>query len=167
MLGIYENFPKNVHRTAYFTTSLSPRKLQSKIGEVLSEINGKTMASEDFVKLRLNCTIVLEVGIAEGNAFNYFDEEEKSRILEIIKATPFQIMDFFFSFRYYQIRGGKKTPLKFDYYITRLTFNKNILGIHVFHERGPRYTSPEDLTEFLVKKISTLFPKKLLKPLSS
>ncbi len=63
-------------------------------------------------------------------------------------------MDFFCSIRYYKGTGEKKTPLKFDYYMLRTIFSKDIFEIQVFHERGPRYISPEELTRLFLAKIN-------------
>jgi len=73
------------------------------------------------------------------------------------------IMDFFCAIRYYKENGDKKTALKFDYYLLRTIFGKNILEIQVFHERGPRYISPQDLVDFLQSKINWDRSKRLLK----
>jgi hypothetical protein len=63
-------------------------------------------------------------------------------------------MDFFCSIRYYKGNGEKRTPLKFDYYMLRTIFSKDIFEVQVFHERGPRYISPEELTAFIFTKIN-------------
>ena len=63
-------------------------------------------------------------------------------------------MDFFCSIRYYKGIGEKKTPLKFDYYMLRTIFSKDTFEVQVFHERGPRYISPEELTMFIFTKVN-------------
>jgi hypothetical protein len=55
-------------------------------------------------------------------------------------------------------------PLKFDYYMIRFAFSKNTMEMRVFHERGPRYISPEDITTFIVNQINKASTKKILKP---
>jgi hypothetical protein len=62
------------------------------------------------------------------------------------------------------MQNGKKTPLRFDYYMMRFIFNKDSMEIQIFHERGPRYISPEDITDFIGGKINERFSKKILKP---
>ena len=47
-------------------------------------------------------------------------------------------MDFFCSIRYYKGSGEKRSPLKFDYYMLRTVFSKDIFEVQVFHERGPK-----------------------------
>jgi hypothetical protein len=36
----------------------------------------------------------------------------------------------------------------------RTVFSKEMLEVQVFHERGPRYISPEELTAFIFNKIN-------------
>ena len=72
-------------------------------------------------------------------------------------------MDFFCALRYYRIQNGKKTPLRFDYYMLRFTFNKDSVTMQIFHERGPRYISPEDIANLVINKLAANFSKKILK----
>jgi hypothetical protein len=46
-------------------------------------------------------------------------------------------------------------------------FDKNLIEIRVFHEKGPMHVSPEELIEFVVARINSTFSKKALKPLES
>jgi hypothetical protein len=164
MLGLYENFPENIHRIESFTPSLSSKKLQQRIIQVLNEINRKTFSFEEIAHPSVpECTIIFEIGIADENSFNYIDEEETKRVLNALKKEPFQVMDLFCAVRYYRVKTEKKTPLKFDYYMMRAVFGKNAVEVRVFHERGPRYISPEDIVTFLAKKINKTSTKKILK----
>jgi hypothetical protein len=72
-------------------------------------------------------------------------------------------MDFFCAIRYYKGNAEKKTALKFDYYLLRTIFSKDTFEIQVFHERGPRYISPEDLTLLIFNKINEAAKRKVLK----
>jgi len=72
-----------------------------------------------------------------------------------------RIMDFFCAIRYY--KGEKKSALKFDYYLLRTIYNKGILEIQVFHKKGLRYLSPEDLTLFIINKTNETSSRKILK----
>jgi hypothetical protein len=47
----------------------------------------------------------------------------------------------------------------------RSIFSKDTLEVQVFHERGPRYISPEDLTMFIFSKVNeeSTINKKILK----
>jgi len=166
MLGFYENFPENIHKLATFSASVSNKKLQARLVQVFREINCKSFHFEDIAIPSVpNCTIIFEFGIAEAKNFNYLDKEETSKVLKIIQKKPLQIMDFFCAIRYYKTECQKKTPLKFDYYMIRTLFNKNYMETHVFHERGPRYVSPDDIVNFFVNKINETVSRKVLKVL--
>ncbi|MEM2975934.1 MAG: hypothetical protein QW821_05910, partial [Candidatus Bathyarchaeia archaeon] len=95
--------------------------------------------------------------------FNYLESEEIQRVLKEIRRAPLQIMDFFCALRYYREQNGKKYPLKFDYYMLRLIFNKGSVEALVFHERGPRHVSPEDLVNLIIERVNQSYSRKVLK----
>ena len=164
MLGFYENFPENIHKIARFTTSISNKRLQQALTKTVHKLNNETFRLEDVANPSVpQCTVIFEFGIAEANNFNYLDNEETSRMLKTIRKKPFQVLDFFCAIRYYKTRNEKKTPLKFDYYMLRFTFNKKSIEVQVFHERGPRHVSPEGVANFIATKISETFSKKILR----
>jgi len=164
MLGFYENFPINVHKIVHFGASVSKKRLQGALTHVLCKLNDETFSLEDVAHPSVpQCTVIFEFGIAEANNFNYLDKEETNRILKSINKKPFKIMDFFCAIRYYKTQNRKKTPLKFDYYMLRFISNKKSTEIQVFHERGPRHVSPEDIANFVASKINENFSRKILK----
>ena len=164
MLGLYENFPKTIHKTASFATSISNKRLQQALIQTLQQTNTKNFNLEEIANPSVpQCTVILEFGIAEANNFNYVDMEETNKVLKVIRKNPLQIMDFFCALRYYKIQNEKKTSLRFDYYMIRFIFNKNSITMQIFHERGPRYISPEDIANFVANKIDEAFSKKILK----
>jgi hypothetical protein len=164
MLGLYENFPKTVHKTALFATSISNKRLQQALIQTFQKINNENFNLEEIANPSVpQCTVILEFGIAEASNFNYLDNEEANKMLKVIQQKPLQAMDCFCALRYYKMQNGKKTPLRFDYYMVRFTFNKGSMKIQIFHERGPRYVSPEDIANFVAKKIGETFSKKMLK----
>jgi hypothetical protein len=166
MLGLYENFPQNIHKIAIFTSSVTNKKLQERLIQTFHETNSKTYNLEDLADPSVpNCTAIFEIGIAEANNFNYLDKEETGEILKVIEKKPLQIMDFFCAIRYYKIEGEKKRPLRFDYYIFRILFSKNSIQTQIFHERGPRYVSPADILNFFVNRVNEAFSRKILKVL--
>jgi hypothetical protein len=165
MLGFYENFPEGVHRIDFFTSSLQNRKLQQRLIRVISEINRQTFSFEEVANPTVpDCAVIFEVGIADAKNFNYVDAEETKKALTALKKEAFRVMDFFCAVRYYKPTAEKKTPLKFDYYMIRFLFSRDVVEMRVFHERGPRYVSPEDITAFMVKAVNKASAKKLLKP---
>ena len=168
MLGVYENFPENIHKITTYAVSISTKKLQETLVRVFREINRKTFNLEDVADPSVpNCTIIFELGIAEARDFNYLDDVEASVLLKAIEKKPFQVMDFYCAIRYYKIEGERKAPLKFDYYMIRAMFNKNSMETRIFHERGPRYISPDDIVNFLVNETNEIFSRKIVKALET
>ncbi|MEM3700329.1 MAG: hypothetical protein QXL57_05630 [Candidatus Bathyarchaeia archaeon] len=166
MLGFYENFPQNIHKTAHFTTSISNKKLQQTLIRTLQQINAKAFKLEEIADPSIpQCTVLFEFGIAEANTFNFLSSEETNKVLKAINKKPFQLVDFFCAIRYYKVENEQKKPLKFDYYMMRFLFNKNYVETQVFHERGPRYLSPDDVVNLILKKTNEAFSRKILKTL--
>ena len=164
MLGSYDNFPENIHLKENYTAHLSTRRLQQRLIRVLQEVNRRTFNfSEIAHPFTPECTTIFEIGLAESKSFSYIDEEETKRVLNALRKATFQTMDFFCAVRYYKGAGEKKAPLKFDYYMIRVVFGKDSVEIRVFHERGPRYISPEDIVTFLVNMINEASARKILK----
>lgn len=165
MLGLYENFPQNIHRTETFTSPLSRRKLQQKITQVFQEVNRKNLSFEEVGNPTIpNGTVIFEFGIADAEDFCYLNEEEAQRLQTALDVAPLQVMDWFCAIRYYKNTQEKKAPLKFDYYMLRMGFGeKGVMEVLVFHEKGPRYISPEDLVAFMERKVNQGASRKLLK----
>jgi hypothetical protein len=168
MLGFYENFPVNIHRIEAFATPLSNKRLQRRLIQVLHDVNRRTFSFEEVACPTVpECTIIFEAGLADAGSFNYIDEEETQKVLNALRKAPFQTMDFFCAVRYYKGTAEKKKPLKFDYYMMRAVFGKNAVEIQVFHERGLRYISPEDIVNFLVNKVNKTSSRKTLKKIET
>jgi hypothetical protein len=165
MIAFYENFPEQqIHENESFTYTLPRGRLQEKLIKVLASINRKTFTFEDFGNPTIpGCTVILEVGIADSNSFTFIDDNEAKRVLVALKTEPFKVMDFFCAIRYYKDYALHRKPLKFDYYLTRLAFEKRLLEVYVFHERGPRYVAPKDLVAFLLKNINEASDRKILR----
>jgi hypothetical protein len=166
MLGFYENFPAHVHRRDVFTSSLSGRALQQKLIQILQKVNGKNLSFLEVGSPSVpDCTVIFEWGIADVGGFTYIDEGEAKKILEVAAQEHLKTLDLFCGIRYYKNATTKKTPLRFDYYMMRVAFSENhCVEFQVFHERGPRYISPEELVNFLVAKVNAASARKTLKP---
>jgi hypothetical protein len=164
MIGLYENFPETIHRIENFTSILPIKKLQQKLVQVLCEINSKAFSFEEIGHPALRgCTVIFEVGMAESKSFSFIDKEETEKIANTLKRGPIRVIDLFLAVRYYKAEKEKRTPLKFDYYMLRNVFGSDSVEIRVFHERGPRYISPEDVVTFLVNRINEASAGKILK----
>ncbi len=166
MLGIYDNFPLNIHRTETFSSTLSRKKLQQKIAQTFQKMNQETLTFEEVGNPTIpNSQVIFEFGIADGGNFCYLNEEESKKLQNSLAKESLQTMDWFCLIRYYKnIEQKIKRPLKFDYYMLRMGFgDKGIVDMQIFHERGPRYLSPEDLEAFIVRKVNGLSAKRTLR----
>ncbi len=165
-LGFYENFPLNIHFVESFNSISSSKQLQQRLIQVLYEINRKEFSFEEAANPTIpECKLIFEFGLADAESFNYIDEEEVKKVLTVLEKEHLGTMDFFCAIRYY--KGEKKRALKFDYYLLRTAYSKGILEIQVFHKKGPRYISPEDLTLFIFNKINESSNRKILKKQAS
>jgi hypothetical protein len=168
MLGIYENFPENVHKTALFTSSISSKRLQQAIIESFQKLNTTSLRLEDISSPSVpECSVIFELGVAETRSFTYLDDEEKERLLKKTCEKPFQTMDILCVIRYYRTQNGKKTPLKFDYYMLRFMFSKGLMEMKIYHERGSMHVSPEELVDLVREKVNESFRKKILEPIQN
>jgi hypothetical protein len=163
-LGFYDNFPKNIHIVERFNSVLSSKQLQRRLIQALYNANRKEFSFEQVANPTIpNGKVIFEVGLAESGNFNFIDDEELKKVLDFLDKERLHSMDFFCVIRYYKFSAGTKTSLKFDYYMLRAVFGKDTLEVRVFHERGPRYISPEDLTTFIFNTINETSSRKALK----
>lgn len=164
MIGVSENFPKIIHRIETFETNLPISQIQKNLVQTLQEINQKKYCFEEITYPTIpNCRIIFEAGLAEAKIFNYIDKEEKDRFLKAIKNKITNQLDLFFSIRYYKINRKKEYPLNFDYYMLRINFNSKTFQLKIFHEKGPRYITPEGLETFIINEINKKLIKKITK----
>jgi len=165
MLGVYTNFPENIHKAETFSTSILGKKLQQTLVEALYRLNSETPSLEEVAEPSIpGCKVIFEVGVAEDNDFNYLDEEERKRLLEASKKKPFQVMDFLCVIRYRMVQKERKTRMRFDYYMMRFMFGESLVEVQVSHEKGNRHTSPDDLINLVVNRVNDAFSKKVLNP---
>ena len=164
-LGLYERFPADkIHRLETFSSTLSTKQLQRKLIQVLYEINRKEFSFEELTNPTVpEGKVIFEFGLADGADFNYIDEEELKMVLDFLEKQRLSSMDFFCALRYYKGGGEKKSALKFDYYMLRASFSKDALELQAFHERGPRYISPQELVAIIAEKVNACGPRKTLK----
>jgi hypothetical protein len=159
--GFYEKFPANIHRVDIFNSTLSSKQLQQKLIQVFHKVNLNEFTFEEVANPNVpQGIIIFEFGVAESGDFNFIDNEELKKTTKFLAKETLSSMDFFCSIRYYRGSGEKRSPLKFDYYMLRTVFSKDIFEVQIFHERGPRYISPEELTTFIYKKINELSTNK-------
>ena len=154
MLGKYENFPSNVQFLKTLSPTLKSKQLQQKLIKTLKELNRKPFHFEEITIPTIpNSEVIFEFGIAEGDCFNFLDEQETNRTLGAIK-TGKDLLDFFCAVRYYRCNVQKKSALKFDYYMFRVKFTVDVVEFQVFHKQGPRYIAPEELVILIADSIN-------------
>ncbi len=164
MLGKYENFPLNIHFIESFSSQLNSKQLQQRLLEALKSMNRKPFSFEQVaIPTVPGGEVIFEFGLAEDDGFNFLDNSETQRMLEVLKAEKVQSLDFFCAIRYYRVNGEKRTPLKFDYYMLRTGFAAKTFEMQIFHKQGPRYLSPEDLSCLIVEEVNRASAKKVLK----
>ena len=163
MFGKYENFPTDVHFLKNFSSTLSNKQLQQKLIKTLKELNRKTVHFEEIsIPTIPNSEIIFEFGIAEGECFNFLDDQETNRALDIVKARQIAVLDFFCIIRYYKYNTQKKIALKFDYYICRIAFIAKKVEFQIFHKQGPRYIVPEELVMLIRDNVNKAAAKCIL-----
>jgi len=167
LLGCYENFPEAVHGIAQFSHFLSSSVLQQTILQTFHRLNHESHNVGEVTPLAPSeCEASFEFGLAEGSAFNYLDRDEADRALKTVSEKALETLDFFCAIRYRAIDKEKRSRLKFDYYLLRFTFERGNAEMRVFHERGPRRVSPEELLVFLVKDINKGLSRNRARPLT-
>jgi len=152
LFGIYENFPDTYHGVAVFSHEGSTRKLQRIIIYSLYRLNNGKGVFPDVVPS--NVEVTLEFGIADSITFNYLDREMLKHYRESFSNQTFPTLDFICIARYHVVEGEKRNPLKFDYYMLRFLFGESDVGLQVFHEKGTRRLSIEDLITCIVENIN-------------
>jgi hypothetical protein len=167
LLGRYENFPETVHGVARFNYQDQTKSVQQAILCALHRLNNETHDLGAVTPyLNQKCEVSFEFGVAEGDAFNFLDENELEHCLRDVKEKEFQTLDFFCVVRYHTTRKrGDRVPLRFDYHVLRFTFQEDCLEMRVRHEKGTRRIQLDDLTCFIAKRINAEFSRRRLKPL--
>ena len=162
MLGVYEDFPQMFHGIARFSHTISTDGLQAVIVQSFYQLNlsRNTVSLLEFA--RHNVSAQLELGVADGLIFDYLDKETLKTCQKALGQQVGPSLDFLCIVRYYAAQGGKKTPLKFDYYMLRFLFEEKEVELRVYHEKGPRRLATEDLVKLLTDTINLELAKKKL-----
>ncbi|MBS7615553.1 hypothetical protein KEJ18_07510 [Candidatus Bathyarchaeota archaeon] len=165
MIGIYDNFPETQHGAVIFSCKTQIQELKKTLLIFLQELNEQIEHLElpEFVKQNIHAK--MDVGVADGLTFDYFDSECLKHCLREVSNNALSTLDLFFIVRYYIINGVKRKPLKFDYYITRFLFRENTVELLVYHDKGPRHLAVEEMVKFLFNNINHKLLSKQMSPL--
>jgi len=160
----YYLFPRYIHEAyALYTNSGWERTVTKLIVEALYTLNNK----EEDVKLSIAGKVtpitgkrVFEVGVADGHYFNFMDEDEVKKLLNLVESGLSSSLDFLVMVRYYYFRGKRKIPLRFDKFYLRVLSQSNVtyLLYHVFSGLG-RVTPgifSQILYNHVIKRLSSL-----------
>jgi hypothetical protein len=158
LFGTYDDFPEIYHALVHLSHRISTSKLQAVILQSLFMLNNedKNIELQGFVGHNLQTKF--DIGIADELTFNFFNLKILNYALKRVNKIKYLLLDFLFIVRYYPL--GKCRPLKFDYYMLRFSFNKNIIKLNIFHEKGTRRLAIEDLTRFIIKIMNKELRKK-------
>jgi hypothetical protein len=166
MLGRYENFPENVHRIAIFNFYEQAKAVQQAILSSFCRLNKESFDVGAITPyLQQPCEVSFEFGVADGFDFVFLDDTELEKCLERFDESELQVLDFFFTVRYYRLKGNKKIPLRFDYAVIRFSFYEDHLETRIRHEKGTQRISIDDLTDFISKQINAELSNKGLGPI--
>ena len=167
MPSFYKAFPTNIHLIETYSSLLSIRKLQEKIIRSFYEINGKEFDFEDVANPTVpEGKVIFNIGLAGAKKFSLINSEQVNAAIGVLNKENLQTIDFIIVIRYYKIKPEKRVPLRFDYYLMRTIYGKDKLEMQIAHDSGPRYVTPEDLSEFIFSKINLDSKKKPLKKLN-
>lgn len=166
MYGTYENFPEIYHSISRFSHRTSAKKLQRVIIQSLCKLNRKKDGPKlpEFTKYSIE--IELELGVADGLTFNYIDREISRDYQKRVRRKALPTLDFLCIVRYYAATKKTRRPLRFDYHMLRFSFNEEEVELRVYHERGTRRLSIEDLVNFLIGEINQELTRRKLSPLN-
>ena len=99
--------------------------------------------------------------------FTFLDKEELNRAEKSLEKGAVDILDFFCALRYHTtIANGETRPLRFDYILLRLAFQRKTLELFLVHERGIQRIPLEDLANFLVNRVNNELAERKIKSLT-
>ena len=108
-LGVFDNFPPNVQFVQSFTSTIPSQQLQQKLIQTLYEINNKEFSFEEVGHPTIpECNIIFEFGLADADCFNFIDEEEVKKAIDLLANQLLENMDFFASSAITGARGRKR-----------------------------------------------------------
>jgi len=154
LLGRYENFPEMYHGVIRFHHQTSEKKLQEFIIKALHDLGQEGGFDFPTIHAVSDCEVEFDFGIADGAIFNYLDRETLTTSVKTISEYALPVLDFLGVVRYYKKGSTRdRRPLKFDYYFLRFLFHDGSVDFQIFHERGTRRLSMEDLSAIIIKRV--------------
>jgi len=165
LFGVYENFPEMHHSIARFSHKTPTKELQKVLIQCLCQLNQQEEGLDIPESSRHNVHVKLDFGIADGLTFNYLNKEVLQHCRAISSQQTFPVLDFLCIVRYYAGEKGKRSPLRFDYHMLRFLFSESEVELQVFHEKGTRRLSMENLVTFLTENMNQALARRKSSPL--
>jgi len=159
VLGTFTNFPTIIHGLAKISHRYTIYKMQKATIQALCDLNGyeenKIVSRSNDLKKQENCLFksVFEIGVANGMFFDYLNETNVNRTINVIRTEKKFSLDFLVIITYHYIQENKKIPLRFDHHLLRFRFYKEIIEVLLFNSKGIRRMSLEDFLNKITNKI--------------
>jgi hypothetical protein len=162
-LGIFTNFPSIVHGWAEAFHNNQQHEVQKATIRALQELNNHrepyriNVSSESRTYKGI---LGFEVGVGEGVFFTYLDDETVQRLYNSSSSRiHYHHLDFLIIVTYHYYKHNKTIALNFDHFQLRLIFNKQKIEAQLFHNKGTRRVSLDEILNRIFDEIS----KRLLK----
>lgn len=166
--GRFINFPSLIHGIAKISHENTTPMLQQAVIKAFYNLN----EFKDAYPLSIadhagtyNGEIAFEVGIADGTAFNYLDQETLQEAYNHSKTDETTVLDFLVIVTYRYLRDGKKISLNFDHYILRFSFYNKEVETSLFHSKGTRRMPLDELMNLVIRRITKEVEQLDLKPI--
>jgi len=156
--GTFANFPSTIHGIAKAKFNDHPAKVQQTIVEAFHKLNDSSETYLISPSSRVGTyqgRVGFEIGIAQGTDFyNLTNEVTKNLCRAITSKKPYSRLDFIIIVTYHYKINGKENHLHFDYHQLRFSFNNDTLEIRLFHSKGTRRMSLNELTRRILTCIN-------------
>ncbi len=156
-LGRFPGFPTRIHGKSTLSHRVEASLLQKALLKALRQMNQRVVDTLISIADRpgyFEGEMGYEVGIAEGECFNYLDDSEEKRVIDLVaERGPLPSLDTLIIVKY-SVKNGRKHSLRFDWYLARLFFFPGEMEIHLFHEKGIRRVNPDELIAHVVDALN-------------
>jgi len=146
-----------IQAQALLSYTAPPEKIQNIVVEALEVLNNSSeLISPTLVGRSVRVASTYEIGVAEGDAFNFLTDSEAKRLKRWLRKRPTKALDFLMCIFYRHIKErDQETSLWSDFQCVRFSFEeRDTLQIRVHHFKGTRKIPLDILIEKIVKKIN-------------
>ncbi|MDQ1278900.1 MAG: hypothetical protein QG670_160 [Thermoproteota archaeon] len=156
-IGEFTNFPTMNHGLAVISHQNTVTRIQHAIIQALYSLNGHKDNYSVSVSGQSGAyegELAFEVGVANGEFFDYLDEETLKELCDPLgSGGDYPFLDFLVIATYHYSRDGKKIPLIFDHHVLRFAFNGREVDISLFHIKGTRRIPLDEFLNIIIGKI--------------